>query len=273
MTPAGILVDHMMYGVVVALVVRGDRLSDDRWPAVGSPVSPRTCGKHGWPSGVVLGMGILPTARGRADDIVREAAWLARCVGRGDWAPLSETDLAELGNRLVHEELLPGTALFAQGATSEAVWIVREGRVELSRRDGRRRTILKIVHPGEVDGDISLILAMPLPYSAHAIDRVRALRLPASDFEWLIASRPALARRWLSSVAGRLVHAERRILQLSGKDLRHQVSSLLLDEANGTTVELPQASLAALLGVRRQSLNKVLRDLERTGVIALSYRR
>lgn len=204
--------------------------------------------------------------------MVREAAWLARCVGRGDWAPLSGGDIAELGNRLTSVELEPGTPLFIQGTTSEAVWIVREGRVELSRRDGRRRMILQIVHPGEVDGDISLILQMPLPYSARAIDHVHALRLSAADFEWLVASRPAVARRWLSSVAGRLVHAERRILQLGGRDLRAQVSNLLLDEEHGGSVELPQESLAALLGVRRPSLNKVLRDLEREGVVRLSYR-
>jgi CRP-like cAMP-binding protein len=218
-------------------------------------------------------MRLLPFARGGPDDMVREAAWLARCVGRGDWAPLSETDIVELGNRLQPVALEPGAPLFAQGATSEAVWIVREGRVELSRRDGRRRMILQIVHPGEVDGDISLILEMPLPYSARAVDHVQALRLSAPDFEWLIASRPALARRWLSSVAGRLMHAEHRILQLGGRDLRAQLSMLLLDEQHEGSVELPQESLASLLGVRRPSLNKVLRDLERERLVRLSYRR
>lgn len=205
--------------------------------------------------------------------MVREAAWLARCVGRGDWAPLSEGDIAELGQRLVPVELEPGAPLFAQGTTSEAVWIVREGRVELSRRDGRRRMILQIVQPGEVDGDISLILQMPLPYSARAIEHVHALRLSTADFEWLIASRPAIARRWLSSVAGRLVHAERRILQLAGRDLRAQLSMLLLDEQHAGAVELPQESLASLLGVHRPSLNKVLRDLERESLVRVSYRR
>ena len=58
-------------------------------------------------------MKLLPFARGGPDDMVREAAWLARCVGRGDWAPLSETDIVELGNRLRPVALEPGTPLFA----------------------------------------------------------------------------------------------------------------------------------------------------------------
>jgi CRP/FNR family transcriptional regulator, cAMP and macrophage regulator len=109
---------------------------------------------------------------------------------------LSEGDIGELGNRLAPVDLEPGAPLFAQGTPSEAVWIVRSGRVELSRREGQRRTILKIMYPGDVDGDISLILRTPVPYSARAVDRLQALRLSAEDFDWLVAARPAVARRW-----------------------------------------------------------------------------
>ena len=36
-------------------------------------------------------------------------------------------------------------------------------------------------------------------------------------------------------------------------------------------MELPQRTLAAMLGVQRPSLNKVLKDLERDGLIRISY--
>lgn len=217
-------------------------------------------------------MRLLPLPSSGVDPMIREAAWLARCVGRGEWAPLFEEDIHELGRRLRPVPLDPGALVFRQDAPSRAVWIVRSGRIELSRREGRRRLILQLLHPGDVDGDISLIMQMPLPYSAHAIDHVEALRLEAEDFEWLIAARPAVARRWLSSVAARLVQTERRILQLAGRDLRTQLANLLLDEEHADAVSLPQESLAALLGVRRPSLNKVLRELERQGVVELGYR-
>ena len=75
-----------------------------------------------------------------------------------------------------------------------------------------------------------------------------------------------------SVVAARLMAVDRRILQLAGRDLRKQLAGLLLDEERDDSVALPQESLAALLGVRRPSLNKVLRELEREGVVGLSYR-
>jgi CRP-like cAMP-binding protein len=217
------------------------------------------------------GMELLGLPSSGEDAMAREAAWLARCVGRGEWAPLFDDDIDELGQRLEPVHFDPGALVFSQSKTSDAVWIFRNGRVELSRRDGRRRLIVQVVHPGDVDGDIGLILQMPLPYSAHAIDEVEALRLSAEDFEWLIATRPMLARRWLSSVAARLMSAERRILQLAGRDLKTQLATLLLDEERDGSVALPQESLASLLGVRRPSLNKVLKDLERAGSVKLSY--
>jgi Mn-dependent DtxR family transcriptional regulator len=44
-----------------------------------------------------------------------------------------------------------------------------------------------------------------------------------------------------------------------------------LDEEREGEVALPQESLAALLGVRRPSINKVLRTLERRNLIRTSY--
>jgi CRP-like cAMP-binding protein len=164
-----------------------------------------------------------------------------------------------------------GAPLFAQGESSPGVWIVRDGRVELSHREGARRVIVAIMHPGDVDGDINLILRMPLAYSGRAIGPVHALRLSDDNFEALLQTSPALARRWLSSVAFRLAHAQQRVLQLSGRDLTQQLAGLLLDEVREGEVALPQESLAALLGVRRPSINKVLRNLERRNLIGTSY--
>lgn len=46
---------------------------------------------------------------------------------------------------------------------------------------------------------------------------------------------------------------------------------LLCDEAVDAQVELPQRTLAAMLGVQRPSLNKILKELERAGHITIRY--
>jgi len=151
------------------------------------------------------------------------------------------------------------------------VWIVRDGRIELSVGSGRRRAVVQLLRPGDVDGDIQLLLEMPLPYTGRAISEVTSLFLARQGFENLLATHPAIARRWLSSVAQRLAASQARILALLGGSLAVQTAGLLDEEAVDGRVELPQRTLAAMLGVQRPSLNKVLKDLERDGLIRISY--
>src|SRR3989337_756151 len=52
------------------------------------------------------------------EDLVREAAWIARCIGRSDTVPLREADLAALASYLSPEHVAPGTVLFRAGEPS-----------------------------------------------------------------------------------------------------------------------------------------------------------
>jgi CRP/FNR family transcriptional regulator, cAMP and macrophage regulator len=203
---------------------------------------------------------------------LRAAAWIARCVDRGDVAPLRREDLAVLAADLQLWPVEPGQVVFAAGQPPQGVWIVRSGLLELAVGSGRRRVVVPLLHPGDVDGDIQLLLDMAAPYTALAVEDSDCLFLSAAAFERLLAERPTIARRWLSSVAARLARSEARLVGLLGGSLAEQAARLLLEEASDGLVPLPQRTLAAMLGVQRPSLNKLLRDFERQGLIELGYR-
>ena len=202
---------------------------------------------------------------------MREAAWIARCVGRIETSPLSDADLSAVASYLSRREFDRGGLLFAAGKVPGGVWIIREGTIELSVGAGRRRQVVQLLRAGDVDGDVELILGMPFPYSARAASPAQALFLASDSFERLLAERPMVARRWLSSVATRVVRSQARILGLLGKSLAGQVARLLIDEASEGHIRLPQRTLAAMLGVHRPSLNKILKDLERRGLVRVGY--
>jgi CRP/FNR family transcriptional regulator, cAMP and macrophage regulator len=214
---------------------------------------------------------LLPGPAGAAEAQIRQAAWVARCVGRGQSAPLRPEDVTALAAMLAVRTFKAGTVLFRGGDQTPGVWITREGRIELSVGTGRRRAVVQLLRPGDVDGDIQLLLGMPLPYTGRALSEVTCLFLTQDHFERLLATRPGIARRWLSSVAQRLAASQARVLGLLGGSLTAQAARLLADEAVDGKVELPQGTLAAMLGVQRPSLNRVLKDLERHGLIRVGY--
>lgn len=130
----------------------------------------------------------LPGASGPAKNArIGEAAWIARCVGRGTTAPMTTEDVVALAESLGSVDLRPGGLLFgADDPSSAGVWIVREGRVELSVGSGRRRVVVGVLRAGDVEGDIPLLLGRPLPYAARTVDR--AAGCPASPNGWPAAT-------------------------------------------------------------------------------------
>lgn len=216
--------------------------------------------------------GLDQIGAGSPDELaIRQAAWVARCVGRGQAAPLTADDLIALAATLQTLEFPRGAPIFRSDDGSRGVWIVRQGRVELSVGSGRKRAVVHMLTAGDVDGDIQHLLDMPMPYTARAIDDTTVLYLDAKHFEHLLSTRFHLARRWLSSVAMRLAASQDRVIGLIGRSLTEQVARLLLEESVDATVLLPQRTIAAMLGVQRPSLNKILKELERQGLISVRY--
>jgi CRP-like cAMP-binding protein len=208
-----------------------------------------------------------------ADPQIRHAAWVARCVGRGKTAPLRPEDVAALAETLVPRQFDSGAVLFAAGQAPTGVWIVRRGQVELAVGSGRRRAVVDVLRAGDVDGDIPLLLEMPMAYTARALGECTCLFLDRVAFDRLLAAHPNIARRWLSSVAQRVSAGQSRLVAMLGQPLTAQVAQLLLDESVDGSVQLAQRTLAAMLGVQRSSLNKILKDFEGERLIALHYAR
>jgi len=82
-----------------------------------------------------------------------------------------------------------------------------------------------------------------------------------------------ILRRELDPRPTRLANSQTRLVGLLGGTLTAQVARLLLDEADRDgRIALSQATLAAMLGARRPSVNKVLGELAGAGLIDVAYR-
>lgn len=203
------------------------------------------------------------------DHQVRRAAWVARWVGRGAAAPLHPGDLVTLADRLEPEVLPAGSVIFSAGRASAGVWIVRQGQVELSVESGAQRAVVGLLGPGDVDGDIALVLEVPLAYTARTLSATQCLFLPKHDFDTVLTTHPEIARRWLSSVAQRVSAGQFRLIDLLGRPLPGQVAHLLLDEAVDGSVRVDQRTLAAMVGARSAPFHKVIEEFERHSLITV----
>lgn len=206
---------------------------------------------------------------------LREAAWMARCIGRGELAPFSDVEIARLADALGTRTVEAGAPLMQESDPVGAIGLILRGDVELTRRHGVRRVVLQVLHSGDVYGDIPFLCDMAPPFSARALTDAEVIEIGAESFWALLDQRPDVTRRFLFSVASRLQRMQQRLLELMSGDLRHQVASLLLDETGGVqgVVPLTQTVIAEMLGAGRSNVNRALKDLEGDGGLELGYRR
>ncbi|MEM9131713.1 MAG: Crp/Fnr family transcriptional regulator [Actinomycetota bacterium] len=202
----------------------------------------------------------------------RHATWLARCLGNSPASPLSPSDLEAMLAVSTVETAGSGAVLFERDDPVRDVYIVEKGKVALARPHGGEPSLLQILHPGDVFGDVGLFLGRPNPVDAIALEPVELLRLAGPDLVRLVSTRPGIAVRWMVSMAARLADAQDRLDALLAGPLDYQVASLLDHAADqGDQVTITQETLARLLGARRPSVSRSLASLEKQGLIARRY--
>lgn len=70
----------------------------------------------------------------------------------------------------------PGSVLFHSGDQPPGVWIVRDGRIELSVGSGRRRAVVQLLRPGDMEGISSCCWRCRCPTPAGRCRGCRARR-------------------------------------------------------------------------------------------------
>lgn len=201
----------------------------------------------------------------------REAMWVSRCVGHAESSPLRLEDVEELASFVQLRTLAAGEPLVRAGDAPTAVHIVRDGCLELAVHGPTGRMVIQTLRPGDIDGDIQMLLGKRMRYETRANTETTCLVLERAAFERLLATHPRLSRRWLTSVSQRLARSHSRLTNLLGQPLEAQVAQLLIEESVDEVVSLTQTTVAALLGVRRPSVNRVLNRFARSGMVQVGY--
>jgi len=177
----------------------------------------------------------------------------------------------------------PDEVLQAEGERAAGLFGVLEGNVGVTRStsDGER-SLLHVGGAGFWVGEIPLLLHCEAVVTLSARTEVLALQLSRSAFERMVEERPDWYPHFARLGLERYAVFARQVSELLGLDkeslLRTRLADLLdlrmLDDPKASyDIRIPQEELAAFMGVSRQTLNDLLKKLERSGVIELAYRR
>lgn len=120
------------------------------------------------------------------------------------------------------------TALFTQGDTPDAVYIIERGVVDLLHENDAGTVLVQTVRRGIAAGDLPVMLGLPHAYSAVTQKDTTVLELPMNTIRSLVELDSAVCFRFLRLVSRRLAGIERRVFELGRRSAFEQLVALLL---------------------------------------------
>jgi CRP/FNR family transcriptional regulator, cyclic AMP receptor protein len=192
---------------------------------------------------------------------------------------LDEGQLRELERACRGVGRRAGELVFRQGEHAEAAFLICDGSVELrARPPGRRvyRTIEVVRAPCTV-GDETLFQEERYLTTARTLEPVRLLALSRPAFERLSRGHPDIAAALLRVAGGCLVQTVRRCAILTQAPADVGLRLLLTEMAAERTrrdgspggVRITHAQLAGVLHLSRETVSRMLRQMEGEGIVEL----
>lgn len=170
----------------------------------------------------------------------------------------------------------PGAALFSVGTSADAVYCIRAGAVKMVHLEpsGLAR-IVRVLKLGDVAG-LESVFRESYDYSAVAVDKVRACRIPMSYFRKFIAEHGDLQMRLIESSQTALAEAQNWLAQIVGGNTpaRTRMARLLLKLRSGGgdhIIRFSGEDMAAILGVTFETVSRVTSEFTRLGILQKVY--
>jgi uncharacterized membrane protein len=115
-----------------------------------------------------------------------------------------EADLDALGNRLTPKMFAQGDVVFAQGDEGDAMYLIKEGAVDIVASSGGQRVILTSLFGGQYFGELSLLDGAPRSATAVATRPTQVLLLERDDFVEFVRKRPEAALSIMHEIGERM---------------------------------------------------------------------
>jgi CRP/FNR family transcriptional regulator len=198
--------------------------------------------------------------------------------------PLTREEIKELSRRIPDTHFQRGQILYTPKERSEALFMLKKGRVRIYRvgPDGREFT-LTVVGAGTVFGEMSLTAQRLENAYAEAMEPAVVCKMRRLDLERLVLDKPQVGLKVMSVLSERLSLAEDRMEDIALKEVPARLANFILQliESEGVmTTEGPKIptrythrQLATMIGSKRETVTKAFTLLQQAGAVELKRRR
>ncbi|MGC8766430.1 MAG: Crp/Fnr family transcriptional regulator [Brevinematia bacterium] len=170
-----------------------------------------------------------------------------------------------------------GSIIFCEFEPGGEMYIIKEGKVRISKIQNQKEKIIDIIGPGEMFGEMALIDNERRTATIIAETDVTLIRVDRDNFEMLAKTNPQWAIKLLKIFSRRIYDAKRKLRILSIKDPDKRVVETLImlaeplvrDDAKSVVLNLSSEEIAHWAGISQKECEDILARYYRMGKIVL----
>jgi CRP/FNR family cyclic AMP-dependent transcriptional regulator len=199
------------------------------------------------------------------------------------FSELTDVDITSLA-RLTNRRRYPkDTVVFFENEEGDFFFTIVDGRIKVTiLGDDGREIILSVLGPGDFFGEMALLDNEPRSATAIAVEDSELLSLHRTDFQSVLTDNRSITAALIKILTARLRRANHQISTLALLDVYGRVARVIVDMARDEGKRLKDGriafrrathqEIANRIGTTRETVTRMLKDLERQGLIHVEGR-
>jgi CRP/FNR family transcriptional regulator len=209
----------------------------------------------------------------------KDAVLSSTCIGHlWMFENLEPQELDALSKAALRKKYERGQAIFSQGEPAHQMFLIKAGRVKLSKllEDGAEIT-LDIRKAGDFLGENMLGEDMDYPVTAWCMEDTLFCGFSKEEFEKLVLDNPNIGLQVIKNLSNRISWLTGRVGSMSVSNLEERLFGVLAHVAREHGTEsrkgfiiqfsLTHEDLSFLVGAHRVSISKAMKNLRQSGRI------
>jgi CRP-like cAMP-binding protein len=187
------------------------------------------------------------------------------------FAALPDGKRAEIEKQTIPRVYEKDEYIFFEGDPGEWLVFVAEGRVKMIKHsDSGRETILATFGPGQIVGEVGVLVGEVYPATAQALESTVTLSLRRDDYVELVRSHPDLAWALIRELGRRLQRSHETIRSMAVEKVERRIARVLLRMASTAGKRLEDGAVEITLPLSRQDIADMAGTVMETAIRTLS---
>ena len=192
---------------------------------------------------------------------------------------LNKDELIRMAECKTSYTIKKGEPIFEEGEVTNGIYCIKDGVCKLSKlSDNGKDQIVKLVKPGELLGQRSMISDEPANLSAIAFEDMEVCFIPRSEVMQFFNENNQFSMNVMKTICEDLKGADDHMVNMAQKTVRQRLVETLIyleetfgkNEDGSLHIQLSREELAGMIGTATESCIRLLSELNKSNLIELN---